>query len=464
MATGLEQQLIKGARFAAGPVVPIGSIAAAGFEKGQKKVKAEQLAKQQADFERRKLEAENYKDKLKSQDKILDNLFKNRTKAKVNADLLKGFWAEANIKDSEGIRLSEAEIKDLVKSGKINNSEALTMQRERVNDRMDSAVLRANNYSAFAEVVDSMRGEGISSSVPSESINEVNSILLGDSKAIAAISKKYDMPPEDLLSEDALEKIGFKVADSGAFENVFSTVITAADKAASKGKSLENYKQDIQTAVASMKLSDEQVQSVAFDYLGKQLPEYTKQYKTYLDAKDDEGLIKAVGDLNGDSENNIEDLKIFITNQMVDAGEAAYEGYKKDYADKFKVDTGKDEKEEKGDPVTRAENIYNALKKDPKNILDQIFADAEYEIINNKVQFFETDKDTKERLEADSYDLTSPSGIKGLASALSQAYYGKGQKEDLILDQFDLLVDKDPDFNFQSIIFPKITTGNLPTN
>jgi hypothetical protein len=217
MATGLEQQLIKGARFAAGPVVPIGSIAAAGFEKGEKKVKAEQQAKQQADFEERKLEAEDYKNRLKSQDKILDNLFKNRTKAKVNADLLKGYWGEANIRDSEAIKLSEAGIKDLVKSGKISNSEALTMQREQVNDRMGLAVQRADNYSAFAEVVDNIRGAGVSSSVPSESIDEVNAILLGDSKAITAISKKYDIPPEDLLSEDALEKIGFKAADSGAF-------------------------------------------------------------------------------------------------------------------------------------------------------------------------------------------------------------------------------------------------------
>jgi hypothetical protein len=267
------------------------------------------------------------------------------------------------------------------------------------------------------------------------------------------------------LSEDALEKIGFKAADSGAFENVFSTVITAADNAASRGKSLENYKQDIQTAVSSMKLSDEQVQSVAFDYLGKQLPEYTEQYKTHLDAKDTEGLIKAVGDLNADGEASEEDLRIFITNQMVEAGEAAYEGYKKDYADKFETGTSKDGKgAPKGDPVTRAGNIYNMLKKDPKSIIDQVFANAEYEIINNKVQFFKTDKDTKERLEAESYDLKSPSGIKGLASSLSQAYYGEGTKEDLILDQFDLLVDKDPDFNFQSIIFPEITTGNLPTN
>ena len=364
MATGLEQQLIKGARFAAGPVVPIGSIAAAGFEKGQKAIKDIE-AKQ---IEARKLEAENYKNRLKSQDKILDNLFKNRTKAKVNADLLKGYWGEANIKDSEAIKLSEAEIKDLVKSGKISNSEALTMQREQVNDRMGLAVQRADSYSAFAEVVDNIRGTGVSSSVPSESIDEVNAILLGDSKAITAISKKYDIPPEDLLSEDALEKIGFKAADSGAFENVFSTVITAADKAASKGKSLENYKQDIQTAVSSMKLSDEQVQSVAFDYLGKQLPEYTEQYKTYLDAKDTEGLIKAVGDLNADGEASEEDLRIFITNQMVEAGEAAYEGYKKDYADKFETSGVKTDKKE----LQRAKQLESTMPlieqvKIPKN-------------------------------------------------------------------------------------------------
>jgi hypothetical protein len=443
MATGLEQQLIKGARFAAGPVVPIGSIAAAGFEKGQKKVKAEQLAKQQADFERRKLEAENYKNRLKSQDKILDNLFKNRTKAKVNADLLKGYWGEANIRDSEAIKLSEAGIKDLVKSGKISNSEALTMQREQVNDRMDLAVQRADGYSAFAEVVDNIRGTGVSSSVPSESIDEVNAILLGDSKAITAISKKYDIPPEDLLSEDALEKIGFKAADSGTFENVFSTVITAADSAASKGKSLENYKQDIQTAVSSMKLSDEQVQSVAFDYLGKQLPEYTEQYKTYLDAKDTEGLIKAVGDLNADGEASEEDLRIFITNQMVEAGEAAYEGYKKDYADKF---------EPKSDPKpTAAEQSKIEMKESAEEQVQNFFKDKSVWLRTKFGPNFEM-KDTVVEFENDKYDLdrkediirlirnhgTAPGGIKGAEFDMAvQDAVNERRAKRLSIDEFN---------------------------
>ena len=443
MATGLEQQLIKGARFAAGPVVPIGSIAAAGFEKGQKKVKAEQLAKQKADFERRKLEAENYKNRLKSQDKILDNLFKNRTKAKVNADLLKGYWGEANIRDSEAIKLSEAGIKDLVKSGKISNSEALTMQREQVNDRMDLAVQRADGYSAFAEVVDNIRGTGVSSSVPSESIDEVNAILLGDSKAITAISKKYDIPPEDLLSEDALEKIGFKAADSGTFENVFSTVITAADSAASKGKSLENYKQDIQTAVSSMKLSDEQVQSVAFDYLGKQLPEYTEQYKTYLDAKDTEGLIKAVGDLNADGEASEEDLRIFITNQMVEAGEAAYEGYKKDYADKF---------EPKSDPKpTAAEQSKIEMKESAEEQVQNFFKDKSVWLRTKFGPNFEM-KDTVVEFENDKYDLdrkediirlirnhgTAPGGIKGAEFDMAvQDAVNERRAKRLSIDEFN---------------------------
>ena len=85
MATGLEQQLIKGARFAAGPVVPIGSIAAAGFEKGQKVIKDIE-AKQ---IEARKAEAEAWakkrQDTAKNWTKYFDQLAGQKSSDSISA-------------------------------------------------------------------------------------------------------------------------------------------------------------------------------------------------------------------------------------------------------------------------------------------------------------------------------------------------------------------------------------------
>jgi hypothetical protein len=97
----------------------------------------------------------------------------------------------------------------------------------------------------------------------------------------------------------------------------------------------------------------------------------------------------------------------------------------------------------------RALNFYNGIKTNPKKLIDQVFAGQDYRIIGNVVEF----------ADGLSYNLNNPGGILGLLSNLSQEYYGTGQKEDEILDVFDILVANDPDFDFSNK--PKVSTQNV---
>tara|TARA_Y100000389_G_scaffold5902_1_gene5684 strand:- start:14741 stop:16168 length:1428 start_codon:yes stop_codon:yes gene_type:complete len=475
MATGLEQQLIKGARFAAGPVVPIGSIAAAGFEKGQKKVKTEQLAKQQADFERRKLEAENYNKKRKDSEKILSDYIKNQKT--LDKPLPPNNYGQIIAEGGLKLKQFRNGVEKEIRNGNIGQADSMKAAQEG-QQMLGSLSSGVSSYGEWMEIYADI-DDNLSSTVGSTNINIVNSMAKGlvyeqgkdtvvkdeEGKTLYTFKDKNIL---DVYSPETFDELGYTPPDTAGINTLFDATQKSAQSAASKGADMTGYIKKVEQDLAQLTLTDNQYISAAFDFLGKETPGFTNPFESYIEEdmraafeSKDPSLIKD----KGGEEGNMDEIKAFVHKAMIEGAKDAYEGFKKDYADKFETGTSKDSKgAPKGDPVARAGNIYNALKKDPKSILDQIFANAKYEIINNKVQFFETDEDTKERLETDSYDLKSPSGIKGLASALSQAYYGKGQKEDLILDQFDLLVDKDPDFNFQSIIFPKITTGNLPTN
>jgi hypothetical protein len=471
MATGLEQQLIKGARFAAGPVVPIGSIAAAGFEKGQKAIKDIQ-AKQ---FEQRKLEAENYNKKRKETEKILSDYIKDQKE--FDKRIPPNNYGQIITEKSVELKKSRNNVENEIRKGNIGLADSMkaTQKDQQTLKKLNSGI---GSYEEWMKIYGEIH-DNLSSTVGSKNVDIVNSMAKGlvfkqgkdtvvKNEKGEAIHTFKDKEPLDIYSPETFEELNYISPDTSGINALFDATQKSAQAAASKGADMMGYIKKVEQDLTQLTLTDSQYISAAFDFLGKETPGFTNPFDSYIEEdmraafeSKDPSLIKD----KGGEEGNIDEIKAFVHNAMIEGAKDAYEGFKKDYADKFEPKDDEDGKgAPKGDPVKRAENIYNALKKDPKSILDQIFADADYEIINNKVQFFETDKDTKERLEADSYDLTSPSGIKGLASALSQAYYGKGQKEDLILDQFDLLVDKDPDFNFQSVIFPKITTGNLPTN
>jgi hypothetical protein len=82
--------------------------------------------------------------------------------------------------------------------------------------------------------------------------------------------------------------------------------------------------------------------SIAFDYLGKERPEYIN-IEDYRDADGNIDIAKfktdKVTDLNNDGNIDENELNSWIKSQLVEAAENAYDGYKKDYADKFEPDT-----------------------------------------------------------------------------------------------------------------------------
>ena len=336
MATGLEQQLIKGARFAAGPVVPIGSIAAAGFEKGQKKVKAEQLAKQQADFERRKLEAERLTKQNENTNKILDALYKNKDKVRVNGELLKGYWKEQNLLGAAQVKQNELKLTERIKSGQLGKYDSLIAQDDLVNTPLSNLKEAADKYVGFADAVDEVKAN-LSSSVSADQATKINGILSGDKEIINQVSKELDISPSNLLNVETLEKLGYMSADTSGINTLFDATQKSAQSAASKGADMTGYIKKVEQDLAQLTLTDKQYVSAAFDFLGKTTPGFTNPFDSYIeddmraafDAKDPNLL-----DTNGDGD-SMPEIKAFVHKAMIEGAKDAYEGYKKDYADKF---------------------------------------------------------------------------------------------------------------------------------
>jgi len=451
---GLEGQLISGARFAAGPVVPIGSIASAGFEKGQKRVQAIQ----QAEFEKKKLEAQNYAKQQENTNKILDALYKNKEDIKVNGELLQGYWKQQNNLGALQVKPNQSNLTNAVRRGALDKYTALTEQDRLVNDQLNILKKRADNYSTFIDAVDDIKAN-LSSTVSSKETAIVNGIMQGDEKIINQVAKQFNIKPDEVLDTSILKKIGYVASDYSGAEALFTATQQAAQKAVNSGLEIDGYKNKVQQDLSLLmnKMSDEQIVSTAFDFLGKETPGYTSAFSKYIETKD-RNILK---NFNEDDPDSMENIRRFVYDNFLEAAEGSYVEFRKGNEDKFKV---------KDDSLTpskaeiraagRAKNLYNDIKSNPKNLIDEIFPGSNYTITGNVVQFFDITKDG-EKVKAESYDLNSPAGTKGLLSNMSQAYFGTGGSEDLILDEFDKLIDADKDFDFSSKIFPT-TKPNLP--
>lgn len=357
MATGLEQQLIKGARFAAGPVVPIGSIAAAGFEKGQKKVKAEQLAKQQADFERKKLEAENYNKKRKESEKILSDYIKNEEDYSGGA--LPGNVGEIITDGSIGLKKFHNNVENQIRKGNIGLADSMKarQQSQQMLKKLNSG---AGTYKEWMKIYEETH-DNLSSTVGSKNVDIVNSMAKGlvyeQGKDTVVKNEKgetihtfKDKEPLDVYSPETFEELNYISPDTSAINTLFDATQKSAQAAASKGADMTGYIKKVEQDLAQLTLTDSQYVSAAFDFLGKETPGFTNPFDSYIEEdmraafeSKDPSLIKDKGGEGG----NMDEIKAFVHNAMIEGAKDAYEGYKKDYADKFepKDDSKTDKKE-----------------------------------------------------------------------------------------------------------------------
>lgn len=433
MATGLEQQLIKGARFAAGPVVPIGSIAAAGFEKGQKRVKAEQLAKQQTDFERKKLEAENYNKKRKESEKILSDYIKDQKE--FDKRIPPNNYGQIITEKSVELKKSRNNVENEIRKGSIGLADSMkaTQKDQQTLKNISSGV---SYYEEWMKTYEETH-DNLSSTVGSKNIDIVNSmakgLVYGQGKDTVVKNEEgkiihtfKDKEPLDVYDSETFEELDYISPDTSAINTLFDATQKSAQSAASKGADMTGYIKKVEQDLAQLTLTDKQYVSAAFDFLGKTTPGFTNPFDSYIeddmraafDAKDPNLL-----DTNGDGD-SMPEIKAFVHKAMIEGAKDAYEGYKKDYADKF---------EPKSDPKpTSAEQSKIDMEESAERQVQDFFKDKSVWLRTNLGPNFKIE-DTVVELKDDKYDLnrkedvirlirdygTAPGGVKGAAFDLA---------------------------------------------
>jgi hypothetical protein len=453
MATGLEQQLIKGARFAAGPVVPIGSIAAAGFEKGQKKVKAEQLAKQQADFERRKLEAENYNKKRKDSEKILSDYIKNQKT--LDKPLPPNNYGQIIAEGGLKLKQFRNGVEKEIRNGNMGPADSMkaTQEGQQMLGSLSSGV---GSYGEWMEIYGDI-DDNLSSTVGSTNINIVNSMAKGlvyeqgkdtvvkdeEGKTLYTFKDKNVL---DVYSPETFDELGYTPPDTAGINTLFDATQKSAQSAASKGADMTGYIKKVEQDLAQLTLTDNQYISAAFDFLGKETPGFTNPFASYIEEdmraafeSKDPSLIKDKGGEKG----NMDEIKAFVHNAMIEGAKDAYEGYKKDYADKF---------EPKSDPKpTAAEQSKIEMKESAEEQVQNFFKNKSVWLRTKFGPNFEMEDGVVE-FEDNKYDLnrkediirlirnhgTAPGGVKGAEFDMAvQDAVNERRAKRLSIDEFN---------------------------
>ena len=317
------------------------------------------------DFQKQKLEADKLAKENDNTDKILDALYKNKNKARVNAELLQGEWKKNILFGANEIKKNESELTNKVKSGKISKYDSLIEQDNLVNMPLSDLKDSADNYVAFVDAVNTTK-ENLSSSVSSAQAAKVNGILSGDKKVIDQVSKELNVKPNDLLKPNVLQKLGYRIADTSSINTLFDATQKAAQTAASKGADMAGYIKKVEQDLSQLTLTDDQYLSAAFDFLGKETPGFVNPFDSYinenireaLDAKDP----SLVRDINNDG-SNMDEIKEFVHKAMIEGAKDAYEGFKKDYADKYETDPK---------PSKTETNYYNDASEMLQSVYDKL--------------------------------------------------------------------------------------------
>jgi hypothetical protein len=311
------------------PAIEKGQMA---FERGQ----AKKLKQQALELEKKKLEAEAFKNEEKRIDDVLYTVFKNKETASNKID-----YAPTQIKGLTATLLDTAtknygKIEALIKDGKISRGEALTLQDEQVNNLIKKANGLLDNYDELIENIDNLEPSSINSS---QDLKLSRKLIAGEYIVNMGPDGEYYA---DIIDDDnktvinsvplsELNKPNYIPVDTEAFAATLDTLNTAMEKAAKVGKNEDIAGMEIDNALRNLKFTPEQTLSIAFDYLGKEMPEYVDRSK-YLDKNGDidinkfKGIIDAEGDGNED-----EDLLAWTRKQLKEIALKSYNAYQDQY-------------------------------------------------------------------------------------------------------------------------------------
>lgn len=408
----------------------------AAFERQQ----AKQLKQQELRFEKRKAEAQAFKKALEDRDNILYEVQKNLAKSKKRIDIAPPAAKNRAIALSDIAKQNYKQLQDAIKQGRITRGAALMWEDENVNKYIQDA---DNLLDKYPEIIANYSASPPSMINSSKDINISNKIAKQefefDENNNAIIRSEDGKKIIATIPFDELSNPTYIPVDTEAFTTAFNTVNTAADKAASKGKSLESMQKDVKAALSGLNFTPEQALSIAFDYLGKEQPEYIN----IEDFKDENGEIniskfKRSIDLDADGiSGEPEDLNLWVKNKLVEAASDAYEGYKEDYADKFEPSspTVSEEKRQRNKQIT--EQTINSIINNPIKAIEQSGMPDKTEVRNNKITFYTPGEDGAKTINAE-FDLKSKEGIKALAKYI--AIYDYKADTDLVynINNYDL--------------------------
>lgn len=353
------------------------------IEKGRiayQREEAKQLRKQQLEFEKRKLEAAEFAKEMKRRDDVLYTAQKDLYKSEKNFDT-----APPAVKARVTNLLVEAKENTAALNSAIKNGSVTKGQSVEYTDAINKKVKKAERLlELYPEIVKNYSENKPSMINSSTDIKISNKIGAGEFEIAEIESEDKVIVKNDnneiiaTIPLDEAVNPTYIPEDYEAFATAFSTVNEAAKKAASKGESIDNMKQDVKSALSTLNFTPEQSLSIAFDYLGKERPEYIN-IEDYRDADGNIDIAKfktdKVTDLNNDGNIDENELNSWIKSQLVEAAENAYDGYKKDYADKFEPDTptATEEKEKQTQQnINFATDQLNKMKlpKTPKGMID----------------------------------------------------------------------------------------------
>ena len=323
MATGLEQQLIKGARFAAGPVVPIGSIAAAGFEKGQKAVKDIE-AKQ---IEARKAEAEAWAKKRQDTAKNWTSYF-DKLSGKKSADDLSTLPTQ---KESEAyFEMIEDYKKSFLQflSPDVSNVQR-SVGYNNVNQNIDQLIADIKSVPAkIAEWGPNLENVSVAnSSMKMERMAASLDDSQWEHKGGGKIVFKNINFGETNISE--LHDVDYIPVATEAFVSKVTELNGLTEKFAKQNVSKADLRKKLDNELANLNITKNEAISIAYDFLGKEMPGYVsiemiKDITGNLKEKPQAFLEKYV-DKNKNKDIDASELNSFIKDQLIAAAEDGYE-------------------------------------------------------------------------------------------------------------------------------------------
>jgi len=365
-----------------------------------------QLQKKQIEMQQRQAEAAAFKKEMERRDDILYNITKQQEKISKPIELLPAQLKGIATSLAEEAKIEYLEIQKAIQKGLLTKGQAAIEMENGPNAKIN----KINSIiSGHAELIENANFKKPSVVNDSKSLKITNKLIEGNYN----VNKDGEIVIMDDDNKTILQKIPLSEAnkvnyieeDTEAFNNAFVSLNSAMDSAAKSGKRWESAKREIDLIVDQLNFTPEQALSIAFDYLGKERPEYAnlKNYQNKDGSINIEGWKKTI-DADGDGKpGEDEDLSKWVKDQLKEVAENSYEGYKKDYADKFDTD-------KPNDFVVLGEDIATNIIKDPVSQFQEFSnAPIKYDKLNKTITIETGEDKDGNKLPSEKFNLNKKS-------------------------------------------------------